>query len=95
MNNGETIEKAMTPVSKSFEMGRSGKRICFVSSAALMAASQIPLQHARMLRIKTGCRRDFGGEKKKKKCVRMRGTSIEPRGVRTRMKFSDGRIAAM
>ena len=58
MNNGETIEKAMTPVSNPFEIDRSGNRICFVSSAALMAASQIPLQHARMLRIKTGCRRD-------------------------------------
>lgn len=58
MNNGETMEKAMTLVSNSFEMGWSGKRICFVSRAALMAASQIPLQHARMLRMKTGCRRD-------------------------------------
>lgn len=93
MNNGETIEKAMTLVSNSFEMGWSGKSICFVSSAALVAASQIPLQHARMLRIKTGCRRAWGGEKKKS--ARMRGTSIEPRGVRTRMKFSDGRMAAM
>ena len=93
MNNGETIEKAMTLVSNSFEMGWSGKRICFVSSAALSAASRIPLQQARMLRMKTGCRRDWGGEKKKS--VRMRGTSIEPRGVRTRMKFSEGRMAAM
>ena len=93
MNSGETIAKAMALVSNSFEVGSSGKRICFVSSAALMAASQIPLQHARILRMKTGCRRDWGAEKKKS--VRMRGTSIEPRGVRMRMKFSDGRIAAM
>ena len=56
MNSGETIEKEMTLVSNSSETGWSGKRICFVSSAALMAASQIPLQHARMLRMKTGCR---------------------------------------
>lgn len=93
MNSGETIDRAIALVSKSFEMGWSGKRICFVSSAALMAASQIPLQHARMLRMKTGCRRDWGAEKKKS--VRMRGTSMEPRGVRMRMKFNDGRMAAM
>jgi hypothetical protein len=93
MNNGETIEKATTLVNKSFEMGCSGKRICFVSSVALRTASQILLQHARMLRMKTGCRRDWGVEKKKS--VRMRGTSIEPRGVRMRMKLSDVRMAAV
>lgn len=79
-SNSETIEKATTLVSNSFEMpvGWSGKRICFVSSAALMAASQIPLQHARMLRMKTGL--GLGsGEEEESVSVRMRGTSIEPR----------------
>lgn len=46
-----------------------------------------------MLRMKTGCRRDCGVEKKKR--VIMRGTRTAPNGVSTRMKFSEGRMAAM
>ena len=58
MKTGETIANAMTLVSRLFDAGSRGYNICFVSNAALMAASHIPLQHARMLNINTGWRRD-------------------------------------
>ena len=89
MNNAATREKMLVTVYVNFESGWSGFVIRFTATAMVIPASQIPEQHAMMLSVKMGCRRDWEVEKKKR--VMMRGMRIEPKGVTRRRMVTKGR----